>query len=580
MPRIGLRRLAPLLALACSLAATPPASAAVGWGVPEQQSPTEAGPRSIPDSAIGTRGDVVAAITGPDGVELFDRVIDGDFRGPSAPPGAGTNSREPSVAVAPDGFAAFGYETDEGPVVARRSPAGDWTLLPAPPGLGELAIAGGGAITVVWAQDDELLTSTAEPGEAWSAPAVIATPEASGDTLNGLVEVGADAAGGLVVAYGETHPLGMFMGWEHRVLTLARPAGGAWTTPVEAAEWDRCIWVVQIAVNDAGDAAVLPTCHGVRLVRRPAGGSFSAPAVVVPTREPTTVTLAIGTDGDVAAAYRDWNEPIGVRVTSGAITGPLSTTRILRTEEDGALDPRVAPLAGDELLLLGSSQSSFQAYGSFLYSALQPAGSNAIQRIAGPPFTAGDTFGLRLLGDRQGGAVAIWHVRDGDDSFSDHTLFTATYGPQPDPPAEEEPAPGGEESPPPPGGDTGDGGPGAAPPVTEPRPPIRITRRLRLRIRGPLVASRRGVIRLRMSFDSPVRGTLRLTDRARRPLGRGSFRSRGNGAVRGRIVLRRSALRRLRRDPRMRVRLVAVVTTEAARGVRVVAPVTLRLARP
>jgi hypothetical protein len=124
------------------------------------------------------------------------------------------------------------------------------------------------------------------------------------------------------------------------------------------------------------------------------------------------------------------------------------------------------------------------------------------------------------------------------------------------------------------------GGAGSAnPPGAGPLVPVRTGHdRIRVRFVGGLVADRRGIVRLRLVFDAPLTGSLRLADVFGRTLGRRTFTARSGVPVRLRIRVPRWTVRKLRRG-RIPVRASLDLTLASGRQVRVTTPTTLRLAR-
>jgi hypothetical protein len=108
--------------------------------------------------------------------------------------------------------------------------------------------------------------------------------------------------------------------------------------------------------------------------------------------------------------------------------------------------------------------------------------------------------------------------------------------------------------------------------------PVLVAGRARVRFPRALLASRRGVVRLRLRFDADVVGSLAVGDRRGRRLARRTFVARRGVPMRVRLRVPSGTVRRLRRGP-MAVRISLRLTLGSGRELRLSAPSSLRLAR-
>ena len=584
----------------CALATLPvaPAAAAPGWFGAEQHGPTvisNSGPDSAqyigPLAAIGGGGHAVVAwdrsSNTPAGecclsrIELVERApggASGEVR--TLPGAAGLHDDLREVAVGANGAAAIvlgtrpaiDAEVEEGRV-ALRSPSGAWgdpvTLVPnATP---TLAIADDGSTTALWVDGPRIVTSTSR-GAGWSAPEAGITMTDDQRILE--YELAGDGGGGLVlgmtvqdvsieyVPYPDSAPEPA-----SAVFVATRPPGGAWSSPERVGPWSYAS-TGEVEVNRRGDAAVTWTGEdgGLHLLRRPAGGPFAPDETVGGEGwhdARFSASLALGEDGHVTVIregfssdpFRGW-----VEVLDGPIGGPLSGPERVGLDEQRLDDPSVAPLAGGGALLVGYGDGPDEDDSiDFMRTFVRPPGGGS---FAETPHPLGFARSLVVAGNGAGGALVGWSTFDmqGSEDVAS-SVHSVRYG------EAEEGAEGEADSS---DGEEGGGSDGGGPLV-----PVRVTDRIRMRLRGGLKADRRGIVRLRMSFDERVRGLVRVSDVLGRTLAERRISARRGVPLRVRLHVSRRVIRKLRHG-RITVRLSLRLTTATGRTVRAAGTTRLR----
>ncbi|HEX8085614.1 MAG TPA: hypothetical protein VF529_15080 [Solirubrobacteraceae bacterium] len=588
-----------LAALACA-ASAPAARAASGWSVAQQHgitaTDTGEGPFIGTAGDMGARGDVVIASRFWDEEQgtwrgrVVHRVARGPWQGPQAPAALGFEG-SPSVQVASDGFAlVYGFTQDD--LLALRSPSGQWRRVPAPTGAGRvIALSAGGRLAAAWTHHDDcasppcahhVYAAQRPPDGVWSSPQEIA----SGPDSFQQLALGADDAGGLVLAFVEHHDRGLFQGDDYRAWVATRDAAGAWSQPAELLPWGDWRLLTRLDVNERGDAALLlekrlgPSQGDVLLARRPAGGAFGPPEVVVPGREePWMGTLRVGRDGLATMVFShltpDYlSDPAGhVTLAAGGPTGPLETEHL--PEPIGRFN-RVAsavPLR-DGVLVLGAQRTDDETNQGRMFAAVRAA-AGGFTPIAPPTDEVGFVTPYLLLSDGDDEAIAFWEREDSYTWPTRVSSYTSVYGPLPAPP----PADSG-------GDGDGDGEPVSprppAPPAAgggPPRPAVPVdvgADRVRLRFPRGLHVGRRGVVRVRLLFDAPVSGRLRLADVFDRTLAKRTFSARPGLPLRLRLRVPAWLVRKLRRG-RVAATISLRLTTPDGLELSARSPTTLRL---
>lgn len=206
------------------------------------------------------------------------------------------------------------------------------------------------------------------------------------------------------------------------VLEVAtRPAGGAWSGPLALSSPDEDATAPRVAVDPAGNAAVVWTGFrggGVQVVRvatRPAGGAWSAPRALSDVEGSARAPdVAVDGDGDLVAIWCEQTGPNRdvVRTASRPLGGEWSSPVDLSDAELGAAWPQVAvdPQGNATALWVlwnvpGRSEGIVQSRGRLANGAWDPEPVD----VSG---AAGLSDRPRLAIDAQGGAVAVWQQRD------------------------------------------------------------------------------------------------------------------------------------------------------------------------
>lgn len=242
---------------------------------------------------------------------------------------AGNLPHVTDVLRASDGtlHAALGFVTSgkASARVTRRTPGGDWepaqllSTAGVSASIPRLALRPDGGVAAVWSEfaggPGSVWFAERAAGHVWSEPVKIAT-----DGRDARLAVGAD--GEVVVVW--------MLSSVPRVASATRPAGGTWSTPAVisgepgAAEPD-------VAIDAAGNAVAVYRAMGpvnwVRSVRRPAGGGWSAPFDVSdPTGIGVTrIELLMDPDGRAVALWeQDYDTPDHLDYTGRLATAWLA----------------------------------------------------------------------------------------------------------------------------------------------------------------------------------------------------------------------------------------------------------------
>jgi hypothetical protein len=396
---------------------------------------------AVPRLAVNDKGDAVAvwARSTPDGgvVEVATRSRSAGWSAPVTLGGPSFFSPTPQVAVNARGEAVVVWDQWSGPTsaehavyAASRERRGAWSdpaRLSADAGAGsvfpQVAIADRGEAVAVWARSNGsshvVQAATRSRGGGWTEPADLTPADA-----NAVVPHVAIRANGDAVAVWHRSTAGGSV-----VQVATRPAGGAWSQPIDLSGRDAFNERPQVALNDRGDAVVAWERHSpsapdaIQARIRPARGPWSPIADVSragPLESLSGVDLALN---DRRQAVAVWShlffrpEPFPPR--------SFSTVQAARFERDRwsrAVD--LTPLEGD----VGGPQVAISAKGDAVAGWWRPLGEDSvIQLIAGDASGAWSrvvtvtepdkaAFDPQIAVGRKGDPAALWYEFGPDGS--------------------------------------------------------------------------------------------------------------------------------------------------------------------
>jgi hypothetical protein len=224
------------------------------------------------------------------------------------------------------------------------------------------------------------------------------------------------------------------------------------------------------------------------------------------------------------------------------------------------------------VLVLGAQRTDDETNQGRMFAAVRPA-AGGFTPIAPPTDEVGFVTPYLLLSDGEDEAIAFWEREDSYTWPTRVSSYTSVYGPLPAPPPADSGGDGEPVSPRPPAPPAGAGPPRPTVPVM----PVDVgDDRVRLRLPRRLLVGRRGVVRLRLLFDSRVRGVLRVADVFDRTLAKRTFSARAGRPLRLRLRVPSWLVRKLRRG-RIAATISLRLTTASGRPLVVKSPTTLRL---
>jgi ABC-type phosphate transport system substrate-binding protein len=347
-----------------------------------------------------------------------------------SPPGE--EAFAPQIAVDPAGEAVAVWEHPEGSPqnfiairTAGKVAGGAWS---APVGLSlangynrfpEVAIDDGGDAVAVWQHDNGpssvIQTASRPAGGAWSAPAGLSLPVSDvGDS-----QVVVDPAGDAVAIWT------IFNGANYIIQTASRPAGGAWSAPVGLSSAGQNAGGVRAAINGSGDVvATWIRFDGpddiVQTASRPAGGAWSAPVDLSSASEQGEgAQIAVDGSGGAVAVWRSFDgEHFNVQTASrpaggGAWSAPAYLSEVGEEEESRepqvVVDPAGNATAvwnhydGEEFIIQSASRPSGGAWGATV--DLSSPGGAFIEDSSWP----------QIAIDPAGDAMAVWVLYRAED---------------------------------------------------------------------------------------------------------------------------------------------------------------------
>lgn len=219
-------------------------------------------------------------------VQAATRLTDGTWTAPVDLSVPGQHARTTDLAVDPAGNATVIWVAGSLVQAATRPAGGTWaapvdlSTIAGPRANPRIVVDPAGTATAVWGTFTTtygIQTATRSPGAPWSAPADLSAP--GQDTFD-TPELAADRRG-TVTALWQRHD---GSGWI--VTSATRPAGGAWTAPVDLSATGHDAWDPQVAVDPAGNATAVwsladepmsDSARTVQAARRTVAGEWTAP---------------------------------------------------------------------------------------------------------------------------------------------------------------------------------------------------------------------------------------------------------------------------------------------------------------
>lgn len=269
------------------------------------------------------------------------------------------------------------------------------------------------------------------PSIAAAAPAWLQRQDLSAHGENaGGPQIALDAAGDAVAVWRR------FDGADYVIQSATRPAGGAWSAPVDLSATGEEARSPQLAVDAAGDAvAVWTRFNGaetgsksvVQSAFRPAGAGWSAPVdLSAADRNAELPQVALDGSGAAAAIWRsfDGNNFIvqaASRPPGGGWGGPVD----LSAPGHDGMDPRLAiDAAGDATAVWSRFNGAKPTSHSVIQAATRIAGGAWGEPVdVSDPAQNAQTPAVAV--DAAGSATAVWSRFDG----SDYIVQAASQGP-------------------------------------------------------------------------------------------------------------------------------------------------------
>ncbi|MDQ3726586.1 MAG: hypothetical protein M3335_11980, partial [Actinomycetota bacterium] len=285
------------------------------WGEPVAISPPAA---TSPQVKVDRNGFLTAIWERREGMKV---IIESVGKAPGGSWGAAEEITELPAAIDPEPWLAIDWEGNttavwkhsETVMSAFRSFGGSWGE-PIPLSAGksyvpQAAMDGRGDATAVWMRDNgpNLVVESAyrpEQGE-WGEPELVSQPGEEG----GNPHVAVDGKGDSLVAWRSADEEG------ESVRAAYRPAGGAWSEPVDVSVEGEEVEQVRVALDPAGNAIVAWSGSdeesGYRVVRaafKPVGGEWEAPvALSEPVGNGFPSDVVFNQSGDAALIWQRWD---------------------------------------------------------------------------------------------------------------------------------------------------------------------------------------------------------------------------------------------------------------------------------
>ena len=263
--------------------------------------------------------------------------------------------------------------------------------------------------------------TTRTAGGSWSAPASISAP---GESVYAL-QVAVDGAGSAIAVWQVLD--GDY--FNYAIQAATRPAGGAWSAPVNLSPAGENSELAQVSVNARGDATVVwerfeAGQRIVRAVTRPASGGWSA-AASLSAAGPVSLHPQVAVDGagDATVVWERYDGSsfrieAATRTAGGGWSAPVSLSA---AGQSGAEPDVAAGLEGDTVAIWRRRNNGT------LWVAQAATHSPGIGWSAPANLSAMDDdvrFPL-VSSDDRGGATVVWERVTGGD----HITQAATHSP-------------------------------------------------------------------------------------------------------------------------------------------------------
>jgi hypothetical protein len=379
-----------------------------------------------PQVAVDGQGNAVAVWTRSNGtndiVQAAARPAGGAWQAPINLSAAGQNALPPEVSVNAQGNAVAVWTRSNGTnfiVQAAARPAGGAWQTPVDLSAAgqnasfrpQVAVDGQGNAVAVWFRFDGtslIVQAAARPaGGVWQAPINLS---AAGQDARGNA-VAMDARGNAVAVWTRSN------GTNDIVQAAARPAGGAWQTPVDLSAAGQNAGDPVAAVNAQGNAvAVWNRSNGtndiVQAAARPAGRAWQTPVDLSAAGQNAVAwQVAVDSQGDAVAV---WTRSNGTNTIVQAAVRLHDVTPVdLSGTGQDASDPQVAiDSQGDAVAVWNRSNGT----NDIVQAAARPA-AGAWQAPINLSATGQNASDPQVTVDSQGNAVAVWNRSNGTNDI-------------------------------------------------------------------------------------------------------------------------------------------------------------------
>lgn len=279
--------------------------------------------------------------------------------------------------------------------------------------LQDVAVDGEGNAVAVWVQGTggpEIVEAATRPaGGSWSSPVEVSDPGEDALGLQVVVNADGDAAA-IWAGYGS--------GGESVVRVATRPAGGPWSDPAAISDAERYAVEPEIAIDGEGNlTAAWSESEGhweygvVEAATRPAGGAWSEP-VELSEGSAISPRVAVDSEGDVTAVWNllGPNRDDGtIQSKTRAAGGEWSAEAVDVSGAGGlAADPEIAIEPDGDATVVWQQQDipDFSGFHRFVQTARRVDGTWS------EPLTISKDDGLAgqadVTVDPEGNATAIW----------------------------------------------------------------------------------------------------------------------------------------------------------------------------
>ncbi|QBX54464.1 PKD domain-containing protein [Nocardioides seonyuensis] len=371
----------------------------------------------------------VALVVGPAGAKPTWQPVTNMYADLSA---VGGSAQAPDVAVDAEGnaTAVWSRSTGSGFVVqaATREAGGAWSapvdLTTASNGYDpQVVVDAAGNATAIWrarAGEGTVVQAAGRPaGGVWSAPVDLATDLTLDHSRIDVPQIAVDAAGNVTATWSR------YDAFRFVVQAASRPAGGAWTTPVDLSAPSNTSANSSLALDPAGNATVVwTTSEGsgggyapgsgakIQAATRPAGGTWSS-AVDVTDAGPSSYVyeprVVVGRTGEVTAIWLALSGAYVVQSATRPAQGPWTAPETLSAPGADTSNPDVA-VDGQ-----GTTTAVWQEHDgdNWIVKGARRAAGGAWSDGVDLSAPGQDAINPQAVGDSAGNTTAIWTRSDG-----------------------------------------------------------------------------------------------------------------------------------------------------------------------